>query len=50
MIILMSNDQKYYLEASNEFDAARLDEALWSKALSLNKGNLDIMVKGKEEE
>ena len=35
----MSNDQKYYLEATKEFDEGRLDEALWSKMLSVNQGD-----------
>ena len=39
MIIVMSNDQKYYLEATKEFDEGRLDEALWSKMLSVNLGD-----------
>jgi len=39
MIIVMSNDQKYYLEATKEFDEGRLDEALWSKMLSVNQGD-----------
>ena len=39
MIIIMSNDKKYYLEATKEFDEGRLDEALWSKTLSVNQGD-----------
>tara|TARA_B100001250_G_scaffold327303_1_gene291483 strand:- start:320 stop:1198 length:879 start_codon:yes stop_codon:yes gene_type:complete len=39
MIESMSNDQRYYLEATNEFDEGRLDEALWSKMLSVNNGD-----------
>ena len=39
IIIVMSNDQKYYLEATKEFDEGRLDEALWSKMLSVNQGD-----------
>ena len=35
----MFNNEVYFLEATKEFDEGKLDEALWSKVLSLNKGN-----------
>ncbi|MDC0587016.1 hypothetical protein OAP06_04635 [Gammaproteobacteria bacterium] len=33
------SDEKYYLEATKEFESGSLDEALWSKSLAVNQGD-----------
>ncbi|MDG2229528.1 MAG: hypothetical protein P8L74_05345 [Gammaproteobacteria bacterium] len=35
----MFNNEKYYLEATKEFESGSLDEALWSKSLAVNQGS-----------
>jgi hypothetical protein len=36
---VMFNNEKYYLEATKEFESGSLDEALWAKAQSLTGGD-----------
>ncbi len=35
----MSNDQKYYLEATKEFEEGKIDEFLWAKVMTLAEGD-----------
>jgi hypothetical protein len=35
----MENTARYYLAATNEFDQGRVNEKLWAKAITLEKGD-----------